>query len=470
MKITNKDIFRIERDSLGEVEVPAGAYYGIQTARAIKNFPISGIKAHPAFILATIYIKKAAALANMSTGCLDKKRGDAIVQATNRIIAGEFYDQFVVDVFQAGAGTSFHMNANEVIANIAIEILGGEKGNYSILSPNDHVNYGQSTNDVFPTAIRIAGLILSRELLLVLEDTIALFKVKSIEFDNILKAGRTHLQDAVPIRLGQEFSGYTTSIAKATNRFKNSIESLKELGIGGSAVGTGINTHPDYASKVIDYLREITGLDLKISSNLFEAMQSNGPLVEVSGGLRGLAVEFIRIANDLRLLSSGPKTGLAEINLPAVQPGSSIMPGKINPVMAEMLNMVCFAIMGNDHTVSLAAQAGQFELNVMMPVIQYKLLDSIHILTMGLKAFNDKCLKGITANPDRCNYYAMNSIALATALNPFIGYLNAAEVAKESLKTGKSIKDVVIERALISEDKINQILSPDAMTQPRRSA
>lgn len=460
---------RIERDSLGEVEVPSAVYYGAQTMRAVVNFPISGIRPHSDLVYATVFIKKAAAIANMDTGRLDKKIGNAIVQAADRIIGGGFSDQFVVDVYQSGAGTSYHMNVNEVIANIAIEAMGGKRGDYSVVSPNDHVNYGQSTNDVFPTAIRIAALLMSNRLFPVLDDIADSFKIKSREFDGILKSGRTHLQDAVPIRLGQEFSGYYQAILKAADRFKNAAESLKELGIGGSAVGTGVNTHPDYIPKVIRSLSDITCIDLKGSPNLFEAMQSNAPLLEVSSALRSLAVEFVRIANDLRLLSSGPKTGLGEINLPAVQPGSSIMPGKVNPVMAEMLNMVCFAVIGNDQTISLAVQAGQFELNVMMPVIQYKLLDSLNIFTNALKVFNEKCVKGITANPDKCNYYAMNSIAIVTALNPFIGYLNAAEIAKESLKTGESIKDITLKRGLLSKEKLDEILSPLAMTEPIRS-
>ncbi|MGR3317897.1 MAG: aspartate ammonia-lyase [Candidatus Anammoxibacter sp.] len=460
--------FRIEKDSMGEVKVPAEAYYGVQTMRAIANFPISGIRPHIDFVYATVFIKKAAAIANMDTGCLDKKIGNAIVQATDRITGGGFGDQFVVDVYQAGAGTSHHMNVNEVVANIAIEILGGKKGDYSVVSPNDHVNYGQSTNDVFPAAIRIAALLTSNKLFPVLDDIVSSFKTKSSEFDEILKSGRTHLQDAVPIRLGQEFSGYYQAISKAADKFKNAVDSLKELGIGGSAVGTGVNAHPDYITKIIDNLKNITCLDLKSSPNLFEAMQSNAPLLEASGALRVLAVEFVRIANDLRLLSSGPNTGLGEINLPAVQPGSSIMPGKVNPVMAEMLNMVCFAVIGNDQTISSAVQAGQFELNVMMPVIQYKLLDSLNIFTNALRVFNEKCVKGITANPDKCNQFAMNSVAIVTALNPFIGYLKAAEIAKESIKTGESIKAIALKRGVLSKEKLEEILSPMAMTEPRR--
>jgi fumarate hydratase class II/aspartate ammonia-lyase len=352
------------------------------------------------------------------------------------------------------------------MANIAIENLGGQKGDYSIVHPNDHVNFGQSTNDVIPTAMRISALFLLTELFSVVDELADSFDKKAKEFDKIIKSGRTHLQDAAPIRLGQEFSGYAAAVAKASENIKKASDALKELGIGGTAVGTGLNTHPDYAKKVVKELREITDLDVRGANNLFEAMQSNASIVEVSGSVKVLAIELIRIANDLRLLSSGPKTGLAEITLPPVQPGSSIMPGKVNPVMAEMLNMVCFSILGNDLTVTMASQAGQFELNVMMPVMQYKLLDSISILTNALKVFTDKCVKGITVNEDRCYQYAINSMAIVTALNPYIGYSKAAEIAKESLVTGKSIKGIILEKNLMSEERLDELLSPISMTKP----
>ena len=358
------------------------------------------------------------------------------------------------------------MNVNEVIANIAIESLGGEKGNYSIVHPNDHVNFGQSTNDVFPTAMRISALFQLAELFPVLDELVNALNEKAEEFDNVIKSGRTHLQDAAPIRFGQEFSGYAEAVSKSEVNIKKASDALKELGIGGTAVGTGLNTHPDYTKRIIKELQEITNLDVRGASNYFEAMQSNAPITEVSGALKVLAIELIRIANDLRLLSSGPKTGLAEITLPAVQPGSSIMPGKVNPVMAEMLNMVCFSIIGNDITITMASQAGQFELNVMMPVMQYKLLDSVSILTNALKVFTNKCIKGITVNVDRCYQYATNSMALVTALNPYIGYSKAADIAKESLLTGKSIKEIILENGLMSEEKLNEILSPMSMTKP----
>lgn len=458
--------YRIEKDSLGEVKVPLEAYYGVQTIRALENFPISSIRPHPIFTRSMVYIKKAAAKVNNELGCLDNEKSEAIISAADRIIEGEFKDQFVVDVYQAGAGTSFNMNVNEVIANIAIESLGGEKGNYSVIHPNDHVNFGQSTNDVFPTTMRISALYLLKELFPVVDALVEAFNKKVKEFDKTIKSGRTHLQDAAPITLGQEFSGYADAVSKTAKKIEMASNALKELGVGGTAVGTGLNTHPDYKEKIIKELQKITNLDIRSADNYFEAMQSNASITEVSGALKVLVIELIRIANDLRLLSSGPKTGLAEITLPAVQPGSSIMPGKVNPVMAEMLNMVCFSIIGNDLTITMASQAGQLELNVMMPVMQYKLLDSISILTNALKVFTDKCINGITANEDRCYQYATNSMSIVTALNPYIGYSKAADIAKESLLTGKSIKEVILEKKLMTEERLNEILSPMSMTRP----
>ncbi len=463
---TEKKQYRVEKDSLGEVSVPTDAYYGVQTVRALKNFPISGIKPDPVFIKSMVYIKRAAATVNSELGCLDDQMGKAIINAADRILAGEFQDQFVVDVYQAGAGTSCNMNVNEVIANIAIESSGKEKGDYSVIHPNDHVNFGQSTNDVFPTAMRIAALFLLTDLYPVVDELADALNKKGEEFDNVIKSGRTHLQDAAPVKFGQEFSGYASAVSKAAERIKRAGDALKDLGIGGTAVGTGLNTHPDYAKKMIRELGKITGLDVRASSNFFEAMQSNAPVAEVSSAVKVLALELVRIANDLRLLSSGPKTGLAEITLPAVQPGSSIMPGKVNPVMAEMLNMVCFAVIGNDLTISMASQAGQFELNVMMPVMQYKLLDAVSILTNALKVFTDKCVRGITVNEERCYQYATGSMAIVTALNPYIGYSKAAEAAKESLLTGKSIKEIILEKGLMSEEKLDELLSPLSMTKP----
>jgi len=373
-----------------------------------------------------------------------------------------------VDVFQAGAGTSFHMNVNEVIANRACELLESKKGDHKLVSPNDHVNMGQSTNDVIPTAMRLAVLSLSAPLLEVLEKLQQSLENKAREFDSILKSGRTHLQDAVPVRLGQEFGGYAKAIEKAKAQISYAARSLEDLGIGGSAAGTGVNTHPDTRTLMVEELVKLTGFRLHSAENLFEAMQSMSPFTEVSASLRNLSIELIRIANDLRLLSSGPNTGLNEINLPTVQPGSSIMPGKVNPVMAEMLNMVCFQVIGADTCVMMASQAGQLELNVMMPVIAYNLLHSFSILTTAIEAFQGKCVNGITVNQEVCNRYAEQTLALATVLNPYIGYLNAAEVAKESLKTGRSIREIVRERNLLSDEEFAKVFDPAHLTEPRK--
>jgi fumarate hydratase class II/aspartate ammonia-lyase len=464
MRDRTSDLFRIERDYLGEMRVPKDAYYGVQTARAIENFPISGQKSHPALTSAIVCIKKAAAIVNMELGCIESRVGNMVVRACDRLLGGEFQEQFLVDVYQAGAGTSHHMNVNEVIANVAIEMMGGQKGDYSTIHPNDHVNYGQSTNDVYPTGMRIAALQLTTKLVENLNALTETFEEKAKSFHLLLKSGRTHLQDAVPVTVGQEFSGYTEALAKAARRIVHAGESLKELGIGGSAVGTGINTHPKYAGKIVEKLREVTQLDLTGAKNRFEAMQSNAPFVGLSGAIRELAVELVRIANDLRLMNSGPNTGLAEINLPAVQPGSSIMPGKVNPVIPEMLNMVCFSVLGNDVSVSFAAQAGQFELNVMMPLILYKLLDSIVILSNAIKVFREKCVYGLTVNVNKCEDYALNSLGIVTVLNPIIGYAKAAKVVKDAMQAHKSVKEIIREQGILSAEQLDEVLSPIKMT------
>lgn len=458
---------RIEKDSLGTMEVSDQAYYGVQTARAVDNFPISGLTAHPEFIRAMALIKIAAAKTNLQLGYLDEEKARVIMDTASRVAKGDFDDHMVVDVFQAGAGTSFHMNVNEVIANQGAESMGGKKGDHHLLSPNDHVNMGQSTNDVIPTAIRLAALSLTHPLLESVAQLARAFDQKAKEFDPILKSGRTHLQDAVPIRLGQEFSGYAKTLHKMKAQIERSAVPSEALGIGGSAAGTGVNTHPEYRVIIVRHLRDLTGCNLRPAENLFEAMQSMAPFTELSGALRNLSVELIRIANDLRLLSSGPNTGFNEIVLPPVQPGSSIMPGKVNPVMAEMMNMVCFHVIGNDTCVMLAAQAGQLELNVMMPVIAYNLLQSLTILTNALEVFREKCVKGITANKEACNRYADLTLALGTFLNPYIGYMAAAEVAKESQKTGKTIKEIVREKKLLSEEDFKKVFDPAALTEPR---
>jgi len=457
---------RIERDSLGEKEVPSSAYFGVHTARAVENFPISGLRAGLPFIRATATIKKAAALANIELGLLPDRLGRGISQAAQEIIDGGFLDQFVVDVFQAGAGTSHNMNVNEVIANRAIEILGGEKGDYAVCHPNDHVNRSQSTNDVIPTAIRIAALFATSELLSVIRELARAFGQKGSEFDDVIKSGRTHLQDATPITLGQEFRAYGNCLEHHADSLALSADSLRELGIGGTAVGTGLNAPPRYRELVIEKLAAETGLDLKPSADPFESMQSMRPILRVSSSLRDLAVDLSRIANDLRLLSSGPMTGLGEIILPAVQPGSSIMPGKVNPVMAEMLNMVCFQVLGNDHAVSQAAQAGQLELNVMMPVISHNLLFSIEILTNAVRAFSDRCVRGIAVDRERCRLFAERSRALVTALSSHIGYQKAAELAKEVLDSGKTLREIVLERDLMDEEELDRVLNLKGMTKP----
>ena len=456
---------RIERDSMGERQISSNVYYGIQTLRALENFPISGIKPLPTYVDACVLIKKATAIANGELGCIPEEISQAIVQAADEVLAGKFRNQFVVDVYQAGAGTSHHMNVNEVLANRALEILGDEKGNYKRVSPNDHVNYGQSTNDVIPTAIRIGGLLaLKRTLYPALTAAIAALAQKAEEFKDIVKSGRTHMQDAVPVRLGDTFGAWSQILKEHLQRIKTAEGDLTKLGLGGSAVGTGLNTHPQYRDRVAQILSELLGQPLQSAPHLMAAMQSMAPFVNVSGSLRNLAQDCVKISHDLRLMDSGPKTGLKEIQLPPVQPGSSIMPGKYNPVMAEMTSMVCFQVMGYDHAIALAAQAGQLELNVMMPLIAYNLIHSIEILGNTIAALTERCIKGITANSDRCLAYAEGSLALVTALNPHIGYLNAAAVAKESLETGKSLRQIVLEHKMISEEELAQVLDLEKMS------
>ncbi len=457
---------RIEHDSLGDVAVPEGALWGAQTQRAVENFPISGLRAHPAMIRATVLVKKAAALANVETGRLDERLGRAIVRAADEILGGQWHDQFVVDVYQAGAGTSHNMNANEVLANRAIEILGGRRGDYKLVSPNDHVNMAQSTNDTFPTAMRVATLLMVRETLPALDRLADAFEAKGREFDHIVKSGRTHLQDATPIRLGQEFAAYGLSMRRDRERLRHASETLYELNIGGTAVGTGLNAEPAYISGVVKHLAELTGFPLRTAKMLVEIAPSMASFVEVSGALRVLAIDLTKIANDIRLLASGPATGFYEIVLPAVQPGSSIMPGKVNPSMAEMLNQVCFQVLGFDTTITFAAQAGQLELNVMMPVIIHNMLWSLEILKNAMDAFTERCVKGISANVEKAEAYAFKSASLVTALAPYIGYLAAAEIAKEQVTTGRDIREIVRERNLLPEEDLAEILRPAAMTEP----
>jgi aspartate ammonia-lyase len=458
---------RKEKDSLGFVEVPAQAYYGAQTARAVENFPISGLRAYPQLICALGMVKRAAAEANKELGLVDAKRADAIIKAAQEVIDGKWNKEFVVDVFQAGAGVSLHMNANEVIANRANEILGGKLGEYAQVHPNDHVNYGQSTNDVFPTAMRLATLLALDTFYPVLDQLAATFAEKAQAFHGIMKSGRTHMQDAVPMRLGQEFAAYGIAVKKGRQFLVTTSSTLRELGLGGSAVGTGINTHPDYRVKAIAHLARISGQQLTPADDMRWAMQSNACMGDVSSALRGIALEVIRISHDLRLLSSGPNTGLAELYLPSLQPGSSIMPGKINPVLPELAAMVSFQVIGNDTAVAYAVQAGQLELNVMMPTMAYNVLQSITILTNMLRQFDQRCVAGITANEQRCQLYAQSTVSLATALNPYIGYAKAADIVKESVATGKSIIEIARARKLLTEDEIAEILDPVRMTEPQ---
>jgi aspartate ammonia-lyase len=464
--MTNIDSqFRIEKDSMGELKIPASAYYGIQTLRAIENFPISGIKPLSTFVDACVLIKKATAMTNSELGCIPSDISKAIIQAADEVLNGKFKDQFVVDIYQAGAGTSHHMNVNEVLANRALEILGQEKGNYKKLSPNDHVNYGQSTNDVIPTAIRIGALLaLKRSFYPALHNAIATLNKKADEFQDIVRSGRTHMQDAVPVKLGETFRAWVHILTEHKNRMEKASEDLCSLGLGGSAAGTGLNTHPQYRDRVAEILSELIDQPLKSAPHLMAAMQSMAPFVNVSGALRNLAQDCIKISHDLRLMDSGPKTGLKEIQLPPVQPGSSIMPGKYNPVIAEMTSMVCFQVIGYDTAILLAAQAGQLELNVMMPLIAYNLIHSIEIFSNTLEVLTKRCFIGIEARRDRCLTYAEGSLALVTALNPHIGYLNAAEVAKESLETGKAIRQIVLEKGLMSEEQLAEVLDLQRMS------
>jgi aspartate ammonia-lyase len=458
--------FRIEKDSLGEVKVPVDAYWGAQTQRAIENFQISGYLAHPAFVAASMEIKKAACITNRDLGLIPAEHAGAIITACDEIIAGKFRGQFVVDVFQAGAGTSHNMNCNEVIANRANEILGFQKGDYKPIHPNDTVNMSQSTNDFIPTAIRLAALHLAHDLLPVMETFKNTLDKKAAEFDSVVKSARTHLQDAVPIRLGQEFSGYAMTVKRHIGWIRDAADELAEIGLGGSAAGTGLNCHPDYRNNVAVNIAKLSKFDIKPARNYFEAMQSCAPFVKLSQSLGNFAQDLSRFSNDLRLLASGPKTGLAEILLPARQPGSSIMPGKVNPVMAEMTNMACFAVIGNDQAIFLASSAGQLELNVMMPLIAFKLPESLTILTRTVDSFTHLCLDGIEADKERCRYYGESSAAVVTALNPILGYMKAAEVVKKSYAQDRTVREVLLAEKLVDPQKLDEILDLMKLTEP----
>ncbi len=466
---------RIEKDSLGDVAVPAGAYWGSQAERSRHLFQISGLTEHPRMIDAYILLKKACTEANTELGLLDAEVGKAIMQAADEIIGGRFRDQFPVDVFHMGAGTSFNMNCNEVLANRAEEILGGTLGTYTRVNPNDHPNYGQSTNDTFPSAMRIMARLILQDLLVSVEKLIVAFEAKGKEFDHILKSARTHLQDAVPIRLGQEFTAYAVALRKSKRWLLEAASELEELGIGGSAAGTGLNTHPKYRFMAIEHLNAYVGgraatgapaIAFRPSPDMREAMQSNLAMASLAAGLRIFCQELTRISNDLRLLCSGPLTGIAEIVLPPVQPGSSIMPGKVNPSMAENLNIVLFQVLGQCHTIDLCVQAGQLELNVMMPGMAFAAQFALQILTNTLDTFTENCVVGITANEEVCKHYAETSPSLATALNPIIGYKKSAEVVKKALAEKKSIPAVVREMGLVDEATLVKALDPALLTEP----
>jgi fumarate hydratase class II len=462
--------YRIETDSLGQVRVPADALYGAQTQRAVNNFPISGLRPWRAFIWSMATIKRAAAEVNRDLGLLDKEVSQAIIQSAQEVIDGRWADQFVVDPFQAGAGTSHNMNINEVIANRATELMGGRLGQY-LVHPNDHVNMSQSTNDTIPTAIRLGCLWRLEELLETINDLVAALWEKAGEFDNIVKSGRTHLQDAVPVRLGQEFNAYAVAVERDMERIRRAADGLRRLGIGGTAAGTGLNAHPQYALRMVQKLSELTGFQLTASDNLFESMQSMADPVDFSAALRTLAITLTRIANDFRLLASGPATGLDELRLPAVQPGSSIMPGKVNPVMAEMVNMAMFHVQGCDLAVSLAAQAGQLELNVMMPVIAHNLFEMMQVCIGAIRAFTEKCVRGLQANREKAEGWLARNSIIVTALNPLIGYAAGAALVKEAAARDLPVREVALEKArlgllksptgerLIHPDEINEALS-----------
>ncbi|MFJ6412700.1 aspartate ammonia-lyase [Terribacillus saccharophilus] len=458
--------YRIEKDFLGEKQIIKDAYYGIQTLRASENFPITGYRIHEEMIKALGIVKKSAALANMDVKRLYEGLGNAIVQASDELINGQWHDQFIVDPIQGGAGTSINMNANEVITNRALEILGHEKGDYQHLSPNTHVNMSQSTNDVFPTAIHISTLNMLERLLDTMEYMQGEFKKKAIQFDSVIKMGRTHLQDAVPIRLGQEFEAYSRVLERDIKRIKQSRQHLYEVNMGATAVGTGLNANPKYIEEVVKHLAANSGLPLVTAENLVDATQNTDAYTEVSAALKVCMMNMSKIANDLRLMASGPRAGLNEINLPARQPGSSIMPGKVNPVMAELINQIAFQVIGNDNTICLASEAGQLELNVMEPVLVFNLLQSISIMNNGFRSFTDNCLIGIEANEALLKEYVDKSVGLLTAVNPHLGYEVAARIAREAILTGKSIRELCLQHDVLTEEELDIILNPYEMTKP----
>lgn len=457
--------YRLESDLIGEKRVPRDAYYGIQSLRAHENFGITGLSLNEELIRAVCEVKKAAAISNRDAGVLEAKIANAISRACDEIIEGKFHDQFIIDPIQGGAGTSINMNANEVIANRAIEILGGEKGDYDIVHPNDHVNKGQSTNDVIPTAGKIAIMRLLDKAIVSLKKLHLALMDKAIEFDGVVKMGRTQMQDAIPIRLGQEFRAYSCAIERDIRRINQVRENLNYLNLGGTAIGTALNANKDYLKTVVPNLSKVTGLSLKQADNLIDATQNLDIFVEVSGALKTCAVSISKISNDLRLMSSGPRTGFGEINLPPKQNGSSIMPGKVNPVIPEVMNQIAFNIIGNDLTITMAAEAGQLELNAFCPVIFYKLFESINTLTNGAETFVENCIRGITANKERCEELVNNSIGIVTSICPYVGYKNATIIANKALETGETVKNIILKERILEPSQLQEILDPISMTE-----
>ena len=465
IKLDGRD-YRMEKDSIGEMDVPGEVYYGVQSMRAAENFRITGLSMHPEIIVSLAYIKKAAAITNCEVGTLDRKLGEAIVQACDEIIGGKLHEQFIVDPIQGGAGTSLNMNANEVIANRAIELLGGENGDYSIIHPNDHVNCGQSTNDVIPTAGKMTSLRLLENAQKELRRLYDVLEEKAKEFDGIIKMGRTQLQDAVPVRLGQEFKAYAEAVKRDVYRMDVAKDEMRSLNLGGTAIGTGVNADTQYVKRIVPNLDKITGMGFIQAYDMLDATSNLDSFVAVSGAVKACAVTLSKIANDLRLMSSGPRTGFGEINLPEKQNGSSIMPGKVNPVIPEVVNQVAFHIIGNDMTITMAAEAGQLELNAFEPIIFYNLFQSIDTLAYAVQTFVDNCVTGISANAERCRQLVEGSVGVITALCPHIGYQKAAKIAKKALASRKSVRDLILEEGIVEKDKLEYILDPLAMTEP----
>ena len=458
--------FRVEHDSIGDKEVPADAYYGVQTLRAVENFRITGLNLHPELINSLVQIKKAAAITNCEIGLLDPKKSEAIVNACDEILAGNFRLHFVVDPIQGGAGTSLNMNANEVIANRAIELLGGKKGEYSLIHPNDHVNLGQSTNDVIPTAGKMTTIRLLMKLRLQLQCLQLALSNKAEEFNHVIKMGRTQMQDAVPIRLGQEFRAYADAVTRNIVRIEKAAEEMRPLNMGGTAIGTGVNADTAYLERIVPVLNEVSGMNFVQAADLIDSTQNLDPFVAVSGAVKTCAVTLSKIANDLRLMSSGPRAGFGEINLPAMQNGSSIMPGKVNPVIPEVVNQVSFNVIGNDVTITMVAEAGQLELNAFEPIIFYNLFQSIDTLGFATETFVDNCITGITANEERCRELVENSVGIVTTLAPVIGYQRAADIAKKALKQNRPVREIILEEKIMEPEELSRVLDPVSMTEP----